>query len=171
MRSLRRAAASLVVLALCAALGEARTLAAPKGRFLVLGFSTKQMNDIQDRLLRESLMRRLAVRGFRIVPVMEVESLLQGEHRMRVRGLTRGEVKGLGRELNADYACYGTIESEGKREDGFLAGRSYRCSLVIHRLHDDAFETITVTFAGRDNLFELFEELSETLASRIEGAL
>jgi hypothetical protein len=160
--------AVVAVILLVAALSRS----APRERFLVLGFSAKQLNDVQDRLLREALMRHLVLKGFRIVPVMDVESVLQGDRRERVRSLTRDEVRGLSRDLEAGYACYGWIESEeGRQDDAFAEGKRYRCSLVMYRRDRDAFEEHSVSFAGRDSFYVLFEELSRALASRIESAL
>ncbi len=145
--------------------------AATGNRFLVLGFGSKQLNEIQDRLLRESIMRRLGMKGYRIVPVMEVESLLQGELKGRVRSLTRAEVRGICSDLDAGYACYGSIEPEGKMHDASIEnGRHYRCSLALYRRNRDAFQEFIVAFTGRENLYDLYEELSETIASRIAEA-
>ncbi len=144
----------------------------PRERFLVLGFSAYQLNDVQDRLLREALMRRLVSDGYRVVTVMEVESILQGERRGRVRSLTREEVRALCRDFDAGYACYGWIDSaEGGKDDSFAEGKRYRCSLVTYRRDRDTFEEHSVVFPGHDRLNDLFEEIVEALASRIEGAL
>lgn len=166
-RKLLPGAIAAVVLLVAAMSGGA-----PRERFLVLGFSANQLNDVQDRLLREALMRRLVSGGFRIVPVMEVESILQGERRGRVRSLTREEVRGLCRDLDAGYACYGWIDSaEGRKDDSFAEGKRYRCSLVMYRRDRDTFEEHSVVFPGHDRLSDLFEEIVKALALRIEGAL
>lgn len=168
LRNARMSAVMAVSILLAATLSSG----APEERFLVLGFSAQQLNEVQDRLLREAIMRRLVSRGYRIVPVMEVESILQGDRRGRVRSLTRGEVRGLCQDLNAGYACYGSIEPEGGRRDAsFTRGRRYRCALEIYRRDRDAFEEVSVAFDGHDSLYHLVEELSERLASRIESAL
>ncbi len=46
-------------------------------RVLVLGTDSPVISDVQDRVLRESVMRELLAAGMKIVPVMELEREIQ----------------------------------------------------------------------------------------------
>ena len=60
LRTIRRMAVPVVIAALAL---SAALQAAPKERVLVLGFASRQLNDLQDRLLREAVLYRLHANG------------------------------------------------------------------------------------------------------------
>src|SRR4030042_217942 len=116
---------AMAALSLSAALlAQPSIVSKPKERFLVLGFETRQLNDVQDRLLRETIMHRFHTNGFRIVPVMEIESLFHEGRKRQIRKLKRDEIRGLCDELRAGSASYGTIAPEsGRAGEASTAGK------------------------------------------------
>jgi hypothetical protein len=81
----------------------------PKERLLVLGFDSRQLNDVQDRLLRETIMRQFLAKGYLIVQVMEIESLFHDSQKRQIRKLKPDDLRSLCDELKAGFACSGSI--------------------------------------------------------------
>ena len=160
----------VAIAASCAArleAGEARS----KERMVVLGFASRQLNDVQDRLLRETVLRELYGRGYRIVPVMEIESLFAEGRGLRIRKLTRAELKSVCADLAAGFACNGTIAPEdGSRVDEIIAGKKYVCTLLVYRKDRDAFQNMTVSAVGGKSLYQFCSDMSKSIADAI-GAL
>ena len=71
-----------------------------KGKVLVLGFENSSLSDIQDRLLRETVMRDFDQNGYAIVPVMQLEYAMQ-ESRTNIRKISREQLKKLCLEFGA----------------------------------------------------------------------
>lgn len=84
------------------------------GKVLVLGFNSPYINDVQDMLLREAVMRNFKGRGYPIITVMEMEDYIQ-ENNLNVRSVSRASMKNLCREFNADYSLSGSIEVRRRR--------------------------------------------------------
>ena len=59
--------AMIIIISSCLAAGG-QALSKQAGRVLVLGFESRQLNDVQDRLLRETVLYRLHAGGRAIVP-------------------------------------------------------------------------------------------------------
>jgi hypothetical protein len=149
-----------------------RLLSEPSGRFLVLGFDSRQINDVQDTLLREAVMRHLHTVGYRIVPVMDIESLFHGGRKRQIRKLKREDIHGLCKELAAGSACCGSIvPDDGKPDDKIHDGKSYICSLTLYRGDTNAFHDLTFTVTGDANLYRFYEILSKRIAEEIRKVL
>jgi hypothetical protein len=159
----------LIIVSACAAAGG-QALSKQGERFLVLGFQSRQLNDVQDRLLRETVLYRLHTGGQAIVPVMEIEAQFQDDTKRRVRSLSRADVRALCKELNAGSACYGSIAPEdAKRKDDpeIMKGINYKCSLMLYRRSDDSFTETTFTVAGRDSLYVFFTDCAAQIADAV----
>ena len=164
---IKPAGLSATIVIACILIGAAAFMK-PRGRVLVLGFESSQLNDIQDRLFRETVMRRLHTEGFPVVPVMEIESVFNEDRKGRIRKLARGEIKGICEELAAGYALFGSIAPEdGKRDEGIMAGRNYVCRLVLYRGDKNRFDELKVTAAGRETLYEFYNALSALIVGEI----
>ena len=82
-----------------------------KTKILVLGTAAKSINDIEDRLLRESVMRELLKKGFDIVPVMELEGEVQ-QNGLDLRNVPSSVIKNLSLRFEADFCVSGSIEKQ-----------------------------------------------------------
>ncbi len=138
-------------------------------RVLVLGFQSRQLNDVQDRLLRETLLYRIHANGHEIVPVMKIESLFRDDSKRFIRRLSRADVRALCDELNAGVAVYGSIApADGKQDDGEIRkGKNYTCLLSIYRKGDNSFTDTKHTVAGRDSLYDFFADCAAQFAEEI----
>jgi hypothetical protein len=141
-------------------------------RVLVLGFESRQLNDVQDRLLRETILYRLHTRGHAIVPVMEIEALFQDDTKRKIRSLSRADVRALCGELNAGSACYGSIAPEnGKKDDvEIMKGKTYIFLLTLYRKSDDSFTEAKLKVAGRDSLYGFFTDCAAQIAEAVDRA-
>lgn len=140
-------------------------------RILVLGFDSTVINDIQDRLLRESVMRELQVSGFPIVPVMEIEALFHGDRKRQIRKLGREEMKGLCEELHAGYACCGSIVPENAAAEGIRKGMDYICTITLFNSEKKSFSDIKIKLAGEDDLYRFYAALSKWIVADIAPLL
>ncbi|HPC40025.1 MAG TPA: hypothetical protein PLD91_03810 [Spirochaetota bacterium] len=144
----------------------------PDEPILVLGFDTKLLNDIQDRLLREAVMKELSLSGYRIVPVMEVESIFHDGRERQVRKLKREEMKSLCEEMKAGYACCGAIVPETAMADEEIrSGVNYLCTITLYIRGKNRFETVTTRAAGEDNLFRFYGALSKKIMAEMKKLL
>ena len=145
--------------------------AKPKERVLVLGFESKQLNDVQDRLLRETVMRQLLARDYQIVQVMELESMFHDGQKRQIRKLKEDEIRGLCNDLTAGLACTGSIKPEdGKEDSAIVAEKNYICAVRIYRKEKDAFEEFILKIAGEKNLYRFFNFVAEKIVSKIDSA-
>lgn len=166
LRTIRGAAVLAALLALTAA---AAPQAAPKERVVVFGFASRQLNDLQDRLLRETVLYKIHEKGREIVPVMEIESLFRDESKRFIRRLSRADVRALCDELNAGMAVYGSIApADGRQDDPEIRdGKNYICLLTVYRKSDDRFSEKKLTLTGRDSLYVFFNECAAGIAEEI----
>ncbi len=84
------------------------------GKFLVLGFNSDRINETQDMLLRNYLMRAFMKKGYSIVPIMAIEEFVL-EKSFNVRQAHRNDLKRLCAYFHADYALSGSIEIRRKK--------------------------------------------------------
>jgi hypothetical protein len=140
----------------------------PAERILVLGFDSKLINNIQDRLLRETVMKELRIAGYPIVPVMEIESIFHNGPERQIRKLSREEIKGLCRDMKAGYACCGSIVPEGGTgSETVKAGSRYVCTVTLYHGGKNNFEDIRLALGGEDNLYRFYAVLSKMIAAEI----
>ncbi|MBP7735075.1 MAG: hypothetical protein KA369_03805 [Spirochaetes bacterium] len=168
MNRTKKYALAAAVLLLMAVLPGRLALSKPAERILVLGFDSTLINNIQDRLLRETIMRELRNAGYPIVPVMEVESIFHEGPERQIRKLSREEIMGLCRDMKAGYACCGSIVPEGgKASDAIKAGNRYACVVTLYNREKNKFEEIRLSIGGEDNLYRFYEALSKMIAAEI----
>lgn len=84
------------------------------GTVLVLGFSSEQINETQDMLLRNYVMRAFMKKGYSTVPIMAIEEFVL-EKSFNVRRANRNDLKRLCAYFHADYALSGSIETRRKK--------------------------------------------------------
>ncbi len=136
----------------------------PAQRILVLGFGSKLLSDIEDRIVREEVMRGLITRGHPVVPVMALEEYFLNRAGS-IRAMDRAAVAGACRELSARIALSGAVT----RMDGRV-----RVALSLYRadtgeMTDTAF---TVDGAGEFKdygpvlIAEILRHSERLLASR-----
>lgn len=105
-------------------------------KVLVLGTESKEFSDVQDRILRESVMRGILSAGMSIVPVMEIERVIQLEG-TDIRKVPSSTIPALTEKLGARFCVRGFF---GGRESGYLynlvvddvtAGKKYSTDLPV----------------------------------------
>ncbi len=84
------------------------------GKVLILGFNSDQINETQDMLLRNYLMRAFMKKGYSTVPIMALEEFVL-EKSFNVRQTTRNDLKRLCAYFHADFALSGSIETRRKK--------------------------------------------------------
>jgi hypothetical protein len=168
IRNRHRNRPAAVALLLMMLLPGQSALTKPKEPILVLGFDTKLLNDVQERLLRESVMRQFHVSGYRIVPVMEIESIFHDGRERQVRKLDRVEIQGLCDEMRAGYACCGSMVPETVMVDETIkSGVTYICTITFFTREKNKFENVTIRVAGEDNLYQFYGTLSKKIVEEI----
>ncbi|MBN1534317.1 MAG: hypothetical protein JXA20_16715 [Spirochaetes bacterium] len=132
-------------------------------RILVLGFDSPCMDDLQDRFLRESMMKQFIALGHPVVSVMSLEELLQQEGIRGIRQAGSGRVKDYCKKMDAEIAISGRIyplpgraASKGIQDEN----GSFLFELVLYRQRSDTIATSSFRFAGNRNLTSLIGELS-----------
>jgi len=165
VRTRKIAAAVLTALALVIVVNH--LTADGRARVVVLGFNSRQLNDVQDRLLRETVLREFFDRGRAIVPVMEIESLLLGDQRRNIRLLSEKDIREISVEIDAAYAICGTLEPESGPADRCIdAEARFVCHLVLYRRDDDTFVRERIVVNGADTLDRFFSALAKEIVKR-----
>ena len=126
----------LSVLAAGCILFPAYSLPQPEGKVLVLGTESKEITDVQDRILRESVMRGILSSGMSIVSVMDIERTIQLDG-IDIRKVPSSTVPALTERLGGRFSVRG---SYGGRENGYrytlvvediIAGKRYSTDITV----------------------------------------
>jgi hypothetical protein len=133
----------------------------PAKLILVLGFKSNYMSDLQDRLLREAVLRRLVEKGYRIVPVMKIERYFKSG-RKNIRSIGISELKVLCEKLGADYAVVGSM---ARRR------RSYVFFINIYEGMMESINRSRINISSKESFMQYCIPLSEEIVNRIEGVL
>jgi hypothetical protein len=110
--------------------------AAPDATVLVLGTDSPLLSDVQDRLLRESLMRGILAAGMKIVPVMDLERSIQLEG-FNVRTVSPSRIPFLAETFGAGFCVRGSLGGKGRADiytliiDDIASGKRYAADLPI----------------------------------------
>jgi hypothetical protein len=114
-----------------------------RGKVLVLGFNSQVINEVQDMLLRQAVMRNFRARGYSPVPVMEVEDYIQ-ENSFDVRSVNRASMKRLCEAFAADFSLSGSIEVRRRR---------LFVSLSLYQKNGDQYYSFIIPM-GRNSEFQ-----------------
>ena len=140
-----------------------------KNKFLVLGFLSKQINDLEDRLLREEIMREFVKSGNDIVSVMELESAVYGENAplKNIRYFNEKTAIYLTEKFSAQYAVFGKIFPKEKTANYIMAGQTYKCSLRIYSVEKKKFIDISFDFTGEKKFYDFAVNFSKKCVKEI----
>lgn len=133
----------------------------PEGMILVLGLKSVHLDDLQDRLLRESILRSLIERGYRIVPVMEMERYFKSRWNS-IRNIDISKLKELCDAFEAAYAVTGSMAR--KR-------RSYVFSIIIYERAIENVTVSTVSISDKEKFMDYCIHLSGEIIEKIEGVV
>jgi hypothetical protein len=127
-------------------------------RVLVLGFKSKIIGNLQDRILRETIMREFLDRGYGIVPIMDIEGLLLLEE-SDIRKLTKDNVRKLCVRFASDYAVSGEVRKSG--------GGQY-ADVAVFRKADNKFIELKIQIARGQDFQKFCGTLARDIAERSE---
>ena len=125
----------------------------------VLGFRSKYINNVQDRILRETILRRFKKRGFSIVPVMELERFFFN-YNTKIRDIKISGIKRISREFKTDYIVNGTIDKKGKL---------YLVTVIVYNKKGEAMNRFTINIDGKKVFNEYGTLLAEGIVEKVEG--
>jgi hypothetical protein len=108
------------------------SLAQTASRILVLGSARGELSEIEDRIMREEVMRQLVKSGQKIVPVMEIEKEIL-ENALDVRKVSDSEMKGLSEKLNADLIVSGSFARTPRSFSFQLAVRNMAIGIITRK--------------------------------------
>lgn len=144
-----------------------------RGKMLVLGFDSRLINDIQDRLLRETILRELHKQGYSIVTVMDFESVFHDSSGKYIRKPDLNDLKRFCSEFNADYALTGKIfpKDGNKALEKIVPDNLYICSIILYQKNMDKFYKLTLETRGKKSFYEYFLYLSEKIVAGLNGVI
>ena len=139
-------------------------------RLLVLGFKSSYLDDVQERIFREMLMRKLNGRGYELVPVMEIESLLLDDTTLAIRNIQAEKISALCAHLKAAYTLNGSIEvvSPFTTLPGQEQKKMCQCELLIYDAKNDTAKSLSCSAPFYEQLDDLFNNLSEKITETVE---
>jgi hypothetical protein len=130
----------------------------PEGIILVLGFKSVHLDDLQDRLLREAILRGLIERGYRIVPVMEIERYFKS----RLKSIRRIDISKL-RELCDEFEAACAVTGSMVRKK-----RSYVFSIVIYERAMENISRSAISISEKEMFMNYCAPLSGEIVDKIE---
>ena len=123
---------------LCSVLVPVSAQTSPAETVLVLGTDSPLLSDVQDRILRESVMRGILAAGMKIVPVMDLEREIQLEG-VNVRTVSPSRVPSLAGRFGAGFCVRGSLGGKGRTDiytlviDDLRAGKRYASDLPLSK--------------------------------------
>ncbi len=144
-----------------------------KSRILVLGTRSDMLNDLQDRIFREELLRRFHDKGHAVVPVMEMEVYFRGEGYRRPERINRTELRRYS-SLFQDASVVAveiSVRDESGTGTAMEEGKEYRCRVYLYDSADNRFHESEILVTGKETLYRFFTELSKRVTEEIERFL
>lgn len=140
-----------------------------QGKILVCGFESRLINDLQDRLLRETVLREFHKQGYQIISVMNFESIFYNESVKFIRKLSSDELKSYCKEFKTDYAISGKISVKGndQRVKKIKQGKTYHCEITLYIKEKDKFYKMSLDAKGTTDLYDFYNHLSKKIVSGV----
>jgi hypothetical protein len=136
------------------------------GKLVVAGFQVPGFTELQGRILRETVMRKLHEAGYPVVGVMAMERFLVDG---RVVTLNSRGVDALCRELGAGAALFGSVTGASGKVGGTIQpGQQYTCRTTV-RVPSGDDETFSFAIAGTDDFLAFMESFSTSLMAEFRG--
>ncbi len=135
-----------------------------EGPVLVLGFDSPLLDEVQDRFLREAVMKKFIARGFAVVPVMAVERLSLEQGARGIRKVSREMLRELCLRADAEVAVTGTLAAptgKGGAKSIFERDLPLTVELLVYRRQSDTVGAFTLKAAGNDDPLLLMEDIAE----------
>ena len=139
-----------------------------RGKILVLGFDSAQITQVQDRMLRETLMRELRKSGYDTVTVMETESLFLENESRQTRKISDGLLKKFCLEAGAGCAMTGKMHPKNvriKKETGIKKNGVYVFEMRAYVRETEKFLSFRTETAGEKDLYDFFNKSAEAIAA------
>ena len=142
-----------------------------RNRVLVLGFNADHFNDIQLRILREMVIRRVSDREIPVVPVMEMESYFQNGSYPRIRDIDETALADICHRLRAGYAVFGSLDvvEQNLKKKTDNSSLSYRCTLSLYTVKTGFLLSSPLVMEFNEDMFSFFNVLSKKIAYCIES--
>jgi hypothetical protein len=136
---------------------SAHIWSASKNDIIVFGFDSALLNDVQERIFREELMKDLIEIGITPVPVMDIEFLVQ-EQQLKIRTVPVKQVKEITLDHDAVFAVKGSIESS----DG-----GYTVTLVIYDTKKDRIFEKKITAKSSQSFASVYKDTAKLCAETL----
>jgi len=169
MNILKKALTTAIIIMAMAVTGCAKPPAAGD-RIMVLGFESGLVNDVQARILREMVLRKLKDRGLAIVTVMETESIMHNHRPGPIRTIRAASLEKMARETGAQRIITGQITPVNRKKTAIAGGERYACEVMIYRLDDRSITKKTIIINGCDDLYAFFQSVTDKTAEYIREA-
>jgi hypothetical protein len=134
-------------------------------RLLVLGFRSPVFDQVQERYLRESLLRLLIRGGCSAVPVMEMESSMEGKAANVTKDFSGDSLRAAGKRFSAATVVYGYIKPVNRRGmEAVSEEGSYECQLCLMDMESGEVKNFTYAVKGEANWHLFYTGLAERMA-------
>lgn len=143
---------------------------AEKKPVLVLGFSSPVMDEIEERFMREEVLRSLARKGAAFVPVMATETLIRSRQNFRAGSVTAAEMKKMARVSGASLVVAGNVvcSSCGKKDGTGIDPRCmYRCTIVLYFAGEEKSISFSLERKGEKNRYQFLRAFSRDIAAAL----
>ena len=137
------------------------------GRILVLGFQSNFLDDIQDRIFREMLIRKFQEKGLPVVQVMELESAIQTDHPPDIRNVDSRIASELCEEFGASFAVCGKINRVKKAKKAGVDEYDYTFEAAMFSMRGQSFSRTIMKGTMAQDMEQFLDGLASDLVERL----
>ena len=137
---------------------------------LVLGFSSPVMDEIEERFMREEVLRCLARRKAAFVPVMATEALIRSRQNFKPGSVTVAEMKKMARAAGASLVVAGNVTCSGcgkKGTTGIDPRFTYRCTIICYIFETGKSISFSLERKGEKNRYRFLRAFSRDIVTAL----
>jgi|GEM_PF-2808919 len=141
-----------------------------KKTVLVLGFSSPVMDEIEERFMREEVLRGLARRKAAFVSVMATEALIRSRQNFRAGSVTAAEMNKMARAAGATLVIAGNVICSNctkKSITGIDPRCIYRCTIVVYFSESENSVSFSLERKGEKDRYRFLRAFSREIVAAL----
>lgn len=133
-----------------------------KPSVVVFGFKTNLIKDIEKRMLRDLIIRKLFNKKYATIPIMQLETYLEGYSEKKRNAFSNKQIKFLAHKIKIDYVITGWLNPnyQSRKNEKIRWKKNYICKIQFYNTKQKAFTQKTFKLKGKKNIYDFFEIVS-----------
>jgi len=131
--------------------------------FSIISIKSSFLNEVENRLLKESILREFLKQGSSVVPQIKLDSYIFGTNE-KIYNWKR--IHSLYKKLKVKSIVYGRILFKGRKYRVYKQKANYKCIFFIYKKNMKK-KRIIFYVKGQKNLYLFYQKISKNLVSQI----